>query len=182
MKTRAIPILLLILLLSMTACAPLQATVTLNGAPLLRTERNDGEAAMTTTPAEENVTVTLEQSAAAETSSAEEQPSPTPATADADLLDALLAAKLDLSTVGEELADIQLDGGVWEGEPYQEGATSRPMAHLYSDDTGQPMTALGDLNGDGVDELAAVLAVELGGSGTFMHLLVLTVEDGPTLT
>ena len=57
MKTRAIPILLLILLLSMTACSPLQATVTLNGAPLLRTERNDGEAAMTTTPAEENVTV-----------------------------------------------------------------------------------------------------------------------------
>jgi hypothetical protein len=182
MKTRAISILLLILLLSMTACAPLQATVTLNGAPLLRTETNDGEATTATTPAEENATAPSQQSAAAETSSAEEQPSPTPATADADLLDALLAAKLDLSTVGEELADIQLDGGVWEGEPYQEGATSRPMAHLYSDDTGQPMTALGDLNGDGVDELAAVLAVELGGSGTFMHLLVLTVEDGPTLT
>ncbi len=188
MKTRLIPILLLILLLSLTACAPLQATITLNGAPLPPMERNGADATTAPTSSENNTTTDTDtapppaEKNRAETSGAEQQTPPEPVTPDADLLDALLAAKLDLSAVGEELADIELEGGVWEGEPYQEGAASRPRAHLYSDDMGQPLATVGDLDGDGADELAAVLAVELGGSGTFMHLIVLTVENGPTLT
>lgn len=159
MKTKSIPILLLILLLSLAACTPLQATVTWNGTPLVSTGDSSVEERST------------------------EPASPTgPTTIDADLLAALQSAELDLSQVGEELADVQLDGGVWEGEPYAAGAASRPMVHLYTDDSGQPVAALGDLTGDGANELAAVVAVESGGSGTFMHLVVMEIGDGPTLT
>ncbi|MCE7985451.1 MAG: DUF5117 domain-containing protein [Caldilinea sp. CFX5] len=181
MKTRAIPTLLLTLLLSMTACAPLQATVTLNGKSLLPTETTTETTTETNSAADANPAPSTPEESAATQGGAEQSDATSPATPDADLLAALLSAKLDLSAAGEEFADIQLKGGVWQGEPYQEGAASRPMAHLYSDDTGQPVTALGDLDGDNTNELAAVLAVELGGSGTFMHLIVLTVQDGPTL-
>jgi len=183
MKTRLIPTLFLTLLLSVTACAPLQATVTLNGKPLMTTTITEPE---TTTEKEVTEKTIPEQSNTEENGSAQDSTTPSdapsPTIPDADLLAALLSAKLDLSAAGEEFAYIQLEGGVWAGEPYQKGAAGRPMAHLYTTDSGQPATALGDLTGDGTNELAAVVALEAGGSGTFMHLIVLSIADGPTLT
>lgn len=170
MKTRAVPVFLLTLLLSLTACVPLQATVTLHGAPSASTVLTRSE----------------ETGATADNSAENTEPAiTTPAasvTLDAALLAALQSVTLDLSHVAAELAAIQLDGGVWAGEPYQEGAASRPLIRLYTDDMGQPVAALGDLTGDGANELVAVLALETGGSGIFMYLVVLEIGDGPTLT
>ena len=67
---------------------------------------------------------------------------------------------------------VQLSNGRYEGEPFQEGGTSRPMVIFI-----EP-TAFGDLDGDGVDD-AAVLVVETsGGSGAFIYLAAMLNQDG----
>lgn len=67
-----------------------------------------------------------------------------------------------------------LVGGRWEGAPFDEQGASRPTV-TFADD----FRVLGDLDNDGVDEAAVVLAASSGGSGTFDYLaLVDRTADG----
>lgn len=68
---------------------------------------------------------------------------------------------------------VQLQEGRYEGEPFVEGGASRPTVTLLPD----PM-ASGDLDGDGVEEAAVLLAEDSGGSGTFIYLAVVSRVDG----
>jgi heat shock protein HslJ len=68
--------------------------------------------------------------------------------------------------VGEET--ITLEGGAWEGAPFDEGAATRPSVTLL--DTPH---LTGDLNGDGADEAIALLSAWPGGTGRFLHLAVM---------
>lgn len=63
--------------------------------------------------------------------------------------------------------DFALVDGRWEGEPFDEGGASRPAVSLARD-----FRILGDLDGDGSEEAAVVLAQSSGGSGTFDYLAV----------
>jgi heat shock protein HslJ len=69
---------------------------------------------------------------------------------------------LETPTGPFDLAD-----GLWAGEPFDESGASRPTV-TFADD----FRVLGDLDGDGVDEAAVVLAASSGGSGTFDYLAV----------
>ena len=97
------------------------------------------------------------------------------------MLDALKSASFDLSSVGEELAAITLVDGAWEGEPYQAGTESQPSVRLYPDPE-HAMAALGDLTGDGTDELVALLAINTGDLDEFITLVVMSVGEGTSLT
>ena len=97
------------------------------------------------------------------------------------MLDALKSASFDLSSVGEELAEVTLVDGAWEGEPYQSGTESQPSVRLYPDPE-HAMAALGDLTGDGTDELVAALAIDTGDLDEFITLVVMSVGEGNSLT
>ena len=105
----------------------------------------------------------------------------TTAEIDPVMLDALKSASFDLSSVGEELAEITLVDGAWEGEPYQSGTESQPSVRLYPDPE-HAMAALGDLTGDGTDELVAALAINTGDLDEFITLAVMSVGEGNSLT
>jgi heat shock protein HslJ len=69
---------------------------------------------------------------------------------------------------------VTLTDGGYAGEPFVAGGTSRPTATLPSD-----VTAVGDLNGDGMADGVAVLVENSGGSGSFVYLAaVLAEKDG----
>lgn len=68
---------------------------------------------------------------------------------------------------------VQLSAGRYEGEPFVAGGASRPTVTLAPS-----ATAYGDLTGDGVDEAAVILAESSGGSGTFIYLAVVGLEEG----
>jgi heat shock protein HslJ len=67
---------------------------------------------------------------------------------------------------------VQLSDGRYEGEPFVEGGASRPTV-TFTD-----AYALGDLNGDGVDDAVVVLVESSGGSGNFYYLAVVLNQDG----
>ncbi len=67
---------------------------------------------------------------------------------------------------------VRLTDGSFEGEPFVAGAASRPTVRLLRD-----LVAFGDLDGDGVDEAAAVLVENSGGSGSFVYLAALALRD-----
>lgn len=67
---------------------------------------------------------------------------------------------------------LTLTDGLFEGEPFEEGAASRPIVKLVPG-----AMATGDLNGDGSEEAVVVLAHNSGGSGVFMYLAVMR-ENG----
>lgn len=67
---------------------------------------------------------------------------------------------------------VQLTDGLWEGEPYAEGGSSRPSVGLVDD-----FVLTGDLDGDGLDESVVLLWQSSGGSGTFDYIAVMR-EDG----
>jgi heat shock protein HslJ len=67
---------------------------------------------------------------------------------------------------------VQLTDGHHEGEPFVEGGTSRPTV-AFTD-----ATALGDLNGDGVDDAVVVLVESSGGSGNFRCLAAVLNQNG----
>jgi len=56
---------------------------------------------------------------------------------------------------------VELKDGRWEGTSYTPDGASRPVVELLSD-----LHVFGDLNGDGIDDAAALLAENSGGSGT----------------
>ena len=68
---------------------------------------------------------------------------------------------------------LTLTNGLFEGEPFEEGAASRPIVKLVPG-----AMATGDLTGDGVDEAAVVLAHNSGGSGVFMYLAIMQDISG----
>jgi heat shock protein HslJ len=67
---------------------------------------------------------------------------------------------------------VELTDGVYEGEPFVEGGASRPTVTFI-----EPY-AFGDLNGDGLDDAAVLLAENSGGSGSFVYLAAVVNEDG----
>jgi hypothetical protein len=67
---------------------------------------------------------------------------------------------------------VQLVAGAYEGEPFVEGGASRPTV------TFMEPTAFGDLNGDGVDDAAALLVESSGGSGSFVYLAAVLNQEG----
>jgi hypothetical protein len=67
---------------------------------------------------------------------------------------------------------VKLTDGKYEGEPFVEGGASRPMVTFV-----EPM-ALGDLDGDGVDDAAVLLVENSGGSGSFVYLAAILNRGG----
>lgn len=68
---------------------------------------------------------------------------------------------------------VQLTDGKYEGEPFVEGGASRPTV-VFAD----PFTAFGDLNGDGIEDAAVILAENSGGSGVFIYLAAVVDQEG----
>lgn len=68
---------------------------------------------------------------------------------------------------------VQLADGKYEGKPFVEGGASRPTVTFID-----PFFAFGDLNGDGVEDAAVTLAENSGGSGTFIYLAAVVLQDG----
>lgn len=66
---------------------------------------------------------------------------------------------------------IQLQGGKYEGEPFDPDGASRPMVGLV-----EGFLLTGDLNGDGSEEAVVMPLESSGGSGTFTYLAVLGHE------
>ena len=62
---------------------------------------------------------------------------------------------------------VTLRNGVWEGEPYAPGGASRPRV-TFAD----MAPVLHDVDGDGSDEAAVLLAESSGGTGVFTYLAV----------
>lgn len=67
---------------------------------------------------------------------------------------------------------IRLEAGQAE-LPIVEGSASTMKVTLLEE-----AVAFGDLNGDGVEDAAAVMTVDMGGSGTFYHLVAILNRDG----
>lgn len=70
-------------------------------------------------------------------------------------------------------APVRLAGGKYEGEPFVEGAASRPTVWLVD-----RLFRFGDLDADGVDEAAVLLAESSGGSGSMLYVAAAGVRDG----
>jgi len=68
---------------------------------------------------------------------------------------------------------VTLRDGVYEGEPFVPGGASRPRVELLN----MP-SVLHDLDGDGIDDVAVLLAESSGGSGVFTFLAVVACRDG----
>ena len=68
---------------------------------------------------------------------------------------------------------IVLSDGIWEGEPYEEGAAVRPRITFAGD-----FRLDGDLDGDGMQESAVLLNLSSGGSGQLLHLCIVGIEKG----
>ena len=67
---------------------------------------------------------------------------------------------------------VQLTDGRYEGEPFVEGGASRPTVTFIDH------YAFGDLDSDGVEDAAALLAENSGGSGTFIYLAAVLNRNG----
>jgi LysM repeat protein len=68
---------------------------------------------------------------------------------------------------------VQLTDGQYAGQPFVEGGASRPTVTLSD-----PFVAFGDLNGDGVEDAAVILAENSGGSGVFVYLAAVVDQNG----
>lgn len=62
---------------------------------------------------------------------------------------------------------VVLEAGHWEGEPPQPGGASVPRVDFLGD-----LVARGDLDGDGEDEAAVMLATNFGGTGVYHYVAV----------
>ncbi len=85
-----------------------------------------------------------------------------------------LAALKNVTYYGiEEQDPVTLTNGAWEGEPYEEGGSSRPSVNFMRD-----FLLIGDIDGDGTTEAAVLLAGRGGGTGENIYLAVVRLEDG----
>ncbi len=73
----------------------------------------------------------------------------------------------------EEQNPVTLKDGIWKGEPFVEGTASRPSVYLAHD-----FHVLGDLDGDGLEEAAVVLAANSAGTGENIYLAIIGIRDG----
>ncbi len=73
----------------------------------------------------------------------------------------------------EEAAPVTLVNGSWQGEPFEEGAASRPEVWLTD---AEDFWLVGDIDADGVEEAVVHLHHSTGGSGTWGYIAVLTRE------
>ena len=82
--------------------------------------------------------------------------------------------QLRVATVsGVFAAPVTLAGGVYEGEPAEPGASSRPRLQLW-----ESSVHFGDMDGAAGSEAVAMLSSNAGGSGEFVHVAVFGVRDG----
>jgi heat shock protein HslJ len=72
---------------------------------------------------------------------------------------------------------VRLREGVYEGEPFIPGGASRPRVELLD-----LPPVLHDLDGDGNDDAAVLLAESSGGSGVITWLAVVSCRDGRAVT
>lgn len=82
-----------------------------------------------------------------------------------------LVAAASVSGVLDET--FTLVDGNFEGAPYVDGAASRPRVM-----TVPGSATLADVDGDGQDEAAAVLLASMGGTGSFVHLVLIEYRNG----
>lgn len=68
---------------------------------------------------------------------------------------------------------VTLTDGLYEGAPYQAGAAARPRVALVRD-----LVIRGDLDGDGVEDAAAILTASTGGSGSFVYVAAASGATG----
>lgn len=67
---------------------------------------------------------------------------------------------------------ITLKDGHWAGEPYASGGASRPRVRIVKD-----FMLTGDLNGDGSNEVAAILTASTGGTGNRSYVVAVGRHD-----
>lgn len=68
---------------------------------------------------------------------------------------------------------VTLKDGLWEGAPFVEGGASRPRIQFVRE-----FMMTGDLDGDGLDEAAVLLAGSSGGTGENIYLAVVGIREG----
>jgi heat shock protein HslJ len=68
---------------------------------------------------------------------------------------------------------VTLTDGLYEGEPYVEGASARPRVQLFDE-----LSATGDLQRDGGVEIVVLVTEMSGGTGENLYLAVMREEDG----
>ena len=68
---------------------------------------------------------------------------------------------------------VKLTDGRFEGQPFDSGSASRPTVSLVRE-----QIALGDLDGDGEEDAAALLVESSGGSGSFVYLAAISFAGG----
>ena len=68
---------------------------------------------------------------------------------------------------------VTLTDGLYEGEPYVEGASARPRVQLIDG-----MSATGDLDAGGGEEIVVLVTEMSGGTGEYLYLAVMRGEDG----
>ena len=103
----------------------------------------------------------------APTPEATEAPHTTPASPTAEQI-----ARATVTGVFEE-GPVTLVDGLWEGEPYEEGAASFPVVELAS---AEDFRLVGDVDGDSVEETVVLLSYSTGGTGNFGYLAVMGRE------
>jgi heat shock protein HslJ len=80
---------------------------------------------------------------------------------------------VNLSYSGVRDEPVTLVDGRWEGEPYEEGAASRPVVGLVKD-----FYLHGDLDGNGTNEAVVILWSTDAGTGSDTYVAVTTRRDG----
>ena len=80
---------------------------------------------------------------------------------------------VSLSYSGVRDEAVTLTDGRWEGEPYEEGAASRPVVELVKD-----FYLHGDLDGNGTNEAVVILWATDAGTGSDTYVAVTTRRDG----
>jgi heat shock protein HslJ len=80
---------------------------------------------------------------------------------------------VNLSYSGVRDEPVTLVDGRWEGEPYEEGAASRPVVGLVKD-----FYLHGDLDGNGTNEAVVILWATDAGTGSDTYVAVTTRRDG----
>ena len=85
-------------------------------------------------------------------------------------------AVTDMTYSGIHDDDVTLTDGHWEGEPFVADGASRPAVGIIDD-----FMLVGDLDGDGTDEVVVFLWKSSGGSGTYIYLAVAGSRDGQQL-
>lgn len=68
---------------------------------------------------------------------------------------------------------VTLTDGLYEGEPYVEGASARPRVQLFDE-----LSATGDLQRDGGVEIVVLVTEMSGGTGENLYLAVMREENG----